>query len=94
MSSAHNRWIISDHDFHEHLTFESAEAELIRLTGKYKGRKFRIYRIKNVAAEPPDDQRSVADQICEIVSRKIENGAFDAVTGRHFGHVKPKKVSA
>lgn len=41
-----DRWIISSYVFAEHGSRALAEAEAIRLTDKYPGKKFRVFRIK------------------------------------------------
>lgn len=53
-------WIISNHRFKEHASFEDAEAELYRLQRKHPKENFRIYRIKNRLTRGDMFQRLVA----------------------------------
>jgi hypothetical protein len=41
-----NRWIISQHKYHEHKTYEGMQQELARLRLAHPEKKFRVYRIK------------------------------------------------
>jgi hypothetical protein len=49
-SDTDSRWIISVHQFHEHLTLESMETELARLKTLCPEKTFHVYQIKRQPA--------------------------------------------
>lgn len=61
-----NHWIVSDHNFFEHSLYDAAEKEHKRLSEKFPGRTFRIYRIKGTMA--PSQAPLIIRDLCQKIN--------------------------
>ena len=75
-----NKWIISDYNFMQHKTLESAQQELKRLNEAYPKKKFKIYRCKT-SLEATD-----SSAIIERLRGELERATKAALYFSQYAH--------